>query len=267
MDFQLEPYTEAGERFVALAEQHAIGAAALAPVRDDDDHRAASAELIESMQQSGFLLATVRADLGGLGLESLRDFAVGIGRLARGSGATAIVASMTQDGHELLTTTSPVGPAGLVGAALGMAERAHELALDAVLARDGAAAGREGVRRRIAESEIDLATCRSVLGHTGRLLDRTVIGSTTPRPGIDLRLVDAQWHGATYEIVRRATDVVDRSSKLIRGSGMPRPGGDVDDELDRLDRDLRSATGFVTDEPGIVFERIGRAVLGLDAVT
>ena len=36
------------------------------------------------MQKSGFMAATVPEELGGLGLDSPHDLAVGVGRLARG---------------------------------------------------------------------------------------------------------------------------------------------------------------------------------------
>ena len=92
MDFELKPVTEPGKRFVALAEEHAEDFA----TRADQHDRESSFpnENIEAMQKSGFMAATVPEELGGLGLDSPHDLAVGVGRLARGDASTAIAANM-----------------------------------------------------------------------------------------------------------------------------------------------------------------------------
>ena len=46
------------------------------------------------MRQSGVLAACVPHEFGGLGVESLHDYVLGINRLGRGDGATAIAANM-----------------------------------------------------------------------------------------------------------------------------------------------------------------------------
>ncbi len=92
MDFELKPVTEAGRRFVALAEEHAEEFAERADQHDREN--SFPMENIEAMQKSGLMAATVPEEFGGLGLDSPHDLAVGVGRLARGDASTAIAANM-----------------------------------------------------------------------------------------------------------------------------------------------------------------------------
>ena len=92
MDGELEPLTEPGKRFVALAEEHAEDFAKRA-----DEHDLAGSfphENIKALQQSGFMAAPVPGELGGMGVESSHDFATGMSRLARGDASTAIASNM-----------------------------------------------------------------------------------------------------------------------------------------------------------------------------
>jgi Acyl-CoA dehydrogenase, N-terminal domain len=92
MDFALQPQTTAGARFVALADQHAADFA----IRADQHDREGSFpfENIEAMQRSGVMAACVPVESGGMGVESLHDAMLGINRLGRGDGSTAIAAAM-----------------------------------------------------------------------------------------------------------------------------------------------------------------------------
>ncbi len=92
MDGELKPITEAGKRFVALAEEHAADFA----TRADQHDREGSFpfENIESLQKSGFMAATVPEEFGGIGLASTYDHMVGMSRLARGCASTAIASNM-----------------------------------------------------------------------------------------------------------------------------------------------------------------------------
>ena len=92
MDFELRPVTEPGERLIALAEEHAVDFATRADQHDREN--SFPFENIEAMQKSGVMAACVPEEFGGFGLESLHDLGVGIGRLARGDGSTAIAANM-----------------------------------------------------------------------------------------------------------------------------------------------------------------------------
>ena len=92
MDFALLPSTASGSRFVSLAEQHAVDFA----TRADQHDREGSFpfENIEAMQRSGVMAACVPEELGGMGVESLHDTILGINRLGRGDGSTAIATAM-----------------------------------------------------------------------------------------------------------------------------------------------------------------------------
>lgn len=92
MDFELKPHTEAGVAFVTLAEKHAEEFAARAEQLDRTN--TFPQENIVALQQSGYLAATVPRELGGLGMESAYDAALGMNRLARGDASTAITANM-----------------------------------------------------------------------------------------------------------------------------------------------------------------------------
>jgi len=92
MDFALQPHTPAGARFVALAEQHAADFATRADLHDRDG--SFPLENIEAMQRSGFMAGCAPVEFGGLGVESMHDTILGISRLGRGDGSTAIAATM-----------------------------------------------------------------------------------------------------------------------------------------------------------------------------
>jgi alkylation response protein AidB-like acyl-CoA dehydrogenase len=92
MGFELKPTTEAGEQFVRAAEGLQDDFVARA---DENDRTAAfPAQNFRAMQAAGVLSPFVPEELGGLGLNSVHDWIVGIARLARGDGSTAIAANM-----------------------------------------------------------------------------------------------------------------------------------------------------------------------------
>jgi alkylation response protein AidB-like acyl-CoA dehydrogenase len=92
MEFALTPHTAAGQRLVALAEAHAADFATRA--EQHDRQGSFPFENIAALQQSGVLAACVPTEFGGLGIESIYDAALGVNRLARGDGSTAIAANM-----------------------------------------------------------------------------------------------------------------------------------------------------------------------------
>jgi len=92
MNFELQPITEPGVRLVALAEAHAQDFATRAEQHDRDG--SFPFENITAMTKSGVMAACVPQELGGLGVESVHDYVLGINRLGRGDGATAIAANM-----------------------------------------------------------------------------------------------------------------------------------------------------------------------------
>ncbi len=92
MDFELCPVSDAGRIFVDLCEAHQGVFSSRAAVHDRDG--SFPTENFADLARSGIMAATVPAELGGLGVSDLRDQVVGINRLARGDGSTAIAANM-----------------------------------------------------------------------------------------------------------------------------------------------------------------------------
>jgi alkylation response protein AidB-like acyl-CoA dehydrogenase len=92
MDFDVMPLTPAGRRFCALAEDHARDFATRAERHDREG--SFPIENIQALRRSGASGATVPAELGGLGVDSIHDYVVGVNRLGRGDGSTALAANM-----------------------------------------------------------------------------------------------------------------------------------------------------------------------------
>ena len=92
MNLELNPVTEAGAKLVALAEGHAADFATRAEQHDREG--SFPKENFEAMRESGMLMASLPEEYGGMGVDSLHDLGVGIGRLARGDASTAIALNM-----------------------------------------------------------------------------------------------------------------------------------------------------------------------------
>jgi alkylation response protein AidB-like acyl-CoA dehydrogenase len=89
---ELAAITDAGKRFVALAEEHAADFATRAA--EHDRQGTFPFENVEAMKRSGFFAGPVPEEFGGLGLVSMHDMGVGLSRLARGDASTAIASNM-----------------------------------------------------------------------------------------------------------------------------------------------------------------------------
>ena len=89
---ELQPISAAGRRFVGLAERHIEAFRERAAAHDRD--ASFPSENFEDLRKSGATAAFVPEDLGGLGLDSIHDWATGIERLARGDASTAIALNM-----------------------------------------------------------------------------------------------------------------------------------------------------------------------------
>ncbi len=92
MPFRLEPSTPQGAEFVRRAE-------ALVPLlaeraADADREGRFPQENVGALREAGLLGAMVPEALGGLGVSSIHDWAVGLSRLGRGEGSTAIAVNM-----------------------------------------------------------------------------------------------------------------------------------------------------------------------------
>jgi alkylation response protein AidB-like acyl-CoA dehydrogenase len=92
MSRELTARTAAGERLVALAERLAGEIAPRAAAHDRD--ASFPFESLAAVRRSGYLVAPVPEELGGLGVASLHDVVVASSRLARGDAALAIGVNM-----------------------------------------------------------------------------------------------------------------------------------------------------------------------------
>lgn len=93
MEFELSHVSAAGAQLVELADKHAADFSSAA-AGDRDRDGTFPVRNWEEMRRSGFLAATVPADLGGMGVTAISDLALAISRLARGDASTAIGAAM-----------------------------------------------------------------------------------------------------------------------------------------------------------------------------
>ncbi len=139
MDFELEPVTEPGRRLVALCAGHASDLFARAPAHDRD--ATYPHETIADLIASGVMSAAVPAELGGLGVAAVRDFAAACARLGRGDGSTALAVSM----HTMAVWAAARG----WRAARASGDAPQEAALAATLAE--VAAGRRVVAALVTE--------------------------------------------------------------------------------------------------------------------
>lgn len=98
--FELKPVSDAGSTFVELAERHAENFWERAARYDREGQF--PLENIEDLKRSGAIAAAVPKEFGGMGVESVLDWGLGIGRMARGDGSTAIALNMHLTGSFLL---------------------------------------------------------------------------------------------------------------------------------------------------------------------
>lgn len=166
--------------------------------------------------------------------------------------------------HEFSLVAAVTGMIGLLASLLGIAERAHELALHTAWTRtlppaERPLALRPGVQRAIAESEIDLVTGRAVIDRAGHLIDRYVTEPLEAPTLAELRALNAQFQAAKAEVSRRAIQIVDRALDLCGDSGYLEGH-----PLARLYRDVRIGPLLQPFPANEVHEYIGRIALGLD---
>jgi alkylation response protein AidB-like acyl-CoA dehydrogenase len=168
--------------------------------------------------------------------------------------------------YELSLIGGLTGTLGLLAALLGIAERAHEMAVHTACTRltppdDLPLAERPGVQHAIAENEIDLVTCRALIDRAGVLVDQ-VVGEPLDIPSLrELRAVNAQFQAARLEVGRRALAIVDRSMEVSGLAGYLEAH-----PLSRLVRDVRVGP-LLPPHPSLeVHEYIARVALRLDKV-
>lgn len=212
MDFDIQPITEAGKRFVGIAEKHVADFASRAEQHDRDG--TFPFENVEALRRSGVLAACVPEELGGLGVDSVHDYVAGINRLGRGDGSTAIGVNMHIARPWWLTR------AWRATVAAGQARRAETL---------------ERFLRRVGNGEVVIA---ALLSEPGTDLSRPLLEATALANGYVLN------GRKIFGTMSPAANIVDVSCRVPDGHGgylrgivtIPRdtPGLDVRNNWDAL---------------------------------
>jgi alkylation response protein AidB-like acyl-CoA dehydrogenase len=214
--------------------------------------------------------AVIRRDTPGLAVQETWD-ALGM----RGSGSHDVVFRDCFVPADQLHLGGRVGEPGpelwpgllavnfpLVGAYLGIAEAAHQLAVATAGSRRRRPSGqlladRPAIQLQLAEMEVGLATARGALGRTGEAIDAVLAAPELTMPQVHRALLDFQC--AKLIVNRAAADLVDRAMTVVGGSayltGHP---------LGRLYRDVRAGPFMQPYSPPEALELIGRVALGLD---
>jgi alkylation response protein AidB-like acyl-CoA dehydrogenase len=161
---------------------------------------------------------------------------------------------------------STAGNIGLLGAFLGIAEQARELAVEAARMRTKGPDKRplaesRGVQDLVAEMDVDLTLCRAALERTARLLDDALA-----RPVADLGIgelhdLNGEFQATKLVVNRKAIEVVDRAMTALGGASYM-----TGSPLSRLYRDVRAGPFMQPFSPVEVKEYLGKLGLGLDPV-
>ncbi len=157
-----------------------------------------------------------------------------------------------------------LGNITLVGAFLGIAERARELAVAGARAQtkpkyDGAIAQAAGVQHLLGEIDIELAAARAILSDTTRRLDEFLAGLAGESPSLEAAhdcMRDYQC--AKWIVNQNAIGIVSRAMDVC-GGGAYMSGH----ELSRLYRDVRAGPFMQPFSPTEAREYVGRVALGL----
>ena len=150
------------------------------------------------------------------------------------------------------------GNLGLAAIFLGIAELAHQTIVNSIKNRGHT---RHPMSQfRIAESEVDLATCMAMLDCSGRNVDEFYQEFSDRAPSNERALMQLKDTQSTKLVVnRKAVEVVDRCMTLSGGAGY------LDSNvLSRLYRDVRAGPLMQPFAANKAYEFIGIVALGLD---
>ncbi len=155
-----------------------------------------------------------------------------------------------------------LGNLPLVGAFLGIAEAAHELALEKIQSQKRVTTPvnqRSGVQHHVGESEILLAQCRSILSAAGRATDDFLDAhAATPPSMAACHQLMQNYQAAKWVVNRGAIDIVSRAMDLLGGAGYTNAH-----PLARMYRDVRAGPFMQPFAPTEAREYIGKVALGL----
>lgn len=154
---------------------------------------------------------------------------------------------------------------GLTGVFLGIAEAAHQIAIDRVTTQRKGPHGRlqaerYAIQHTMAETEIDLAACRAMLGRTGVAVDDLLLGDPGHPIAIDdLHSLMKDLQCTKWMVNRKAIDIVDRALTATGGASYL-----SQHPLSRLYRDVRAGPFMQLFSPLEAFAYIGKVSLGLE---
>ena len=149
-----------------------------------------------------------------------------------------------------------VSSIGLSSIFLGIAESAHQIAVDAIKGRDGGAHYSMN-QVTTADNEIDLAACRAILSRAAQMLDDySLEGDETEE-----RAFQIIKNGAVAKkfVMTTSGAIVDRALTLYGGAGFL-----ANNTLSRLYRDVRVGPFMQPWATNQAIEFIGQVALGLD---
>ena len=143
----------------------------------------------------------------------------------------------------------------LVGAFLGIAETAMEIAVDG----QSKAKARTGAHHALAEMEIKLATARSILARLGETLDAFMAASEEGRAATHEQghALMKDYQSAKWVVNRNAIDIVGQAMDLSGGGGFM-----AGNPLSRLYRDVRAGPFMQPYSPVDARAYIGKVLVG-----
>jgi L-evernosamine nitrososynthase len=151
---------------------------------------------------------------------------------------------------------------GLVAVFLGIAEAAHDLAVEAVTTRKKGGrtlAERPAIQHLVAEMEIDQAASRAVLERTATAADGYFRSHSAGAWSMEeLHELMKDFQCTKWFVTRKAIDIVDRAMTASGGAGYF-----SNNPLSRLYRDVRAGPFMQPFSPNEAFEYIGRVTLRL----
>ena len=147
---------------------------------------------------------------------------------------------------------------GLAAVFLGIAEFAHQTIVDSI--KNKGHARHPMSQFRVAENEVDLATCIAMLDYSGRNVDEFYREFSAAAPTNDKALLQLKDTQSTKLVVnKKAVDVVDRCMALSGGAGYLESN-----VISRLYRDVRAGPLMQPFAANKAYEFIGLVALGLD---
>ena len=147
---------------------------------------------------------------------------------------------------------------GLAAVFLGIAEFAHQTIVDSI--KNKGHARHPMSQFRVAENEVDLATCIAMLDYSGRNVDEFYREFSAAAPTNYKALLQLKDTQSTKLVVnKKAVDVVDRCMALSGGAGYLESN-----VISRLYRDVRAGPLMQPFAANKAYEFIGLVALGLD---